>query len=240
MIDIHAHLIPNVDDGPASLQDALMLCRAVVADGIKHSICTPHISPGRFDNTKQALINSFELFQHQIDLAGIDLKLGLAAEVHMDVRVLQLIEEDQIPYLGKQAGTGFNYMLLELPDAQIPVGAEAFVKRLMDKHICPVIVHPERNRSVFNNPAKIRPFLEAGCQLQITAASLLGQFGPAVESVAWQLIESGSVQAVASDCHNTNGRSPRMADARELLIQRYGIETATALTQTGPAELCAQ
>jgi protein-tyrosine phosphatase len=240
MIDIHAHLIPNVDDGPNSLQDALMLCRAVVADGISHSICTPHILPGRFNNTKQALSNAFELFQQQIALAGIDLKLGLAAEVHMDIRVLELIEEEQIPYLGKQADTGINYMLLELPDAQIPVGAEAFVKRLMDKHICPVIVHPERNRSVFNNPAKIRPFVEAGCQLQITAASLLGQFGPLIEKSAWQLIESGSVQAVASDCHNTGGRSPRMTEAKALLIQRYGIDTATALTHTGPAKLCAQ
>lgn len=240
MIDIHSHLIPNVDDGPTSLQEALMLCRAVVADGISHSICTPHILPGRFDNNKQELIYSFELLKQQIELAGINLKLGISAEMHMDVRVLQLIEEEQVPYLGKQVGTGFNYMLLEMPDAQIPVGAEAFVKRLMDMYICPVIVHPERNRSVFNNPAKIRPFVEAGCQLQITAASLLGQFGPTVEAVAWQLIESGSVQAIASDCHNTNGRSPRMADAKELLVQRYGIDTATTLTQTGPAKLCAQ
>jgi protein-tyrosine phosphatase len=240
MIDIHAHLMPNVDDGPTSLQEALMLCRAAVADGITHSICTPHILPGRFNNTKQALINSFELFQQQIEMAGIHLKLGLAAEVHMDIRVLQLIEEDHIPYLGKQVDTGLNYMLLELPDAQIPVGADAFVKRLIDKHICPVIVHPERNRSVFTNPAKIRPFIEAGCQLQITAASLLGQFGPAIENVAWQLIESGHVKAIASDCHNTGGRRPRMAGAKALLIQRYGIDAATALTQTGPAQLCAQ
>lgn len=240
MIDIHAHLMPNVDDGPASMQEALLLCRAAVADGISHSVCTPHILPGRFDNTKQALINDFALFQQQIALAGIDLQLSLAAEVHMDIRVLQLIEEEQIPYLGKQASTGLNYMLLELPDAQIPVGAEAFVKRLIDKNICPVIVHPERNRSVFTNPAKIRPFIEAGCQLQITAASLLGQFGPAIENVAWQLIESGHVTAIASDCHNISGRRPRMAEAKAILMQRYGTALATSLTQTGPAQLCAQ
>lgn len=240
MIDIHAHLIPSVDDGPTNLQDALMLCRAAVADGITYAICTPHILPGRFNNTKQALLQSFELFKYQLQAADIHLTLGIAAEVHMDIRVLQLIEEEEIPYLGTQANTGHRYMLLELPDAQIPVGAIAFVRRLIDKNICPVIVHPERNRSVFTNPAKIRPFIEAGCQLQITAASLLGQFGPAIENAAWLLIESSNVKAVASDCHNTGGRRPRMADAKAMIMQRYGIDAAIALTHTGPAELCAQ
>jgi len=239
MFDIHSHLIPNVDDGPASLDEALLLCRAAVNDGISHAICTPHILPGRFNNSKNNIFKAFDDFKIQIEAAGIDLTLGVSAEVRMDAQILKLIDEDQIPFLGTQSSSGFHYMLLELPDAQVPVGADAFVQRLMDRHICPVIVHPERNRSVFLNPAKIRPFIEAGCQLQVTASSLVGQFGPAIENAAWQLIENGSVKAIASDCHNLGGRRPRMDEARAVVIQRCGIKVARALTESGPAELCA-
>ncbi len=238
MIDIHTHLIPNIDDGPASLEEALQLCHAAVADGITHAICTPHILSGRFNNTKNSILHAFEKFQSEVDAAGINLKLGISAEVRLDAQVLQLIDEGQVPFLGTQSSSGFHYMLLELPDAQIPVGADAFVQRLMNLHICPVIVHPERNRSVFVNPEKIKPFVEAGCQLQVTAASLVGQFGPAIENVSWALIESGAVQAIASDSHNTSGRKPRMTEARNALIKRYGLDVATSLTVDGPLELC--
>jgi protein-tyrosine phosphatase len=239
MFDIHSHLIPNVDDGPPNLEEALLLCRAAVEDGITHAICTPHILPGRFNNSKGNIFKAFEDFKTQVEVAGIKLTLGISAEVRMDAQILNLIDKDQIPFLGTQSSSGFRYMLLELPDAQIPVGADVFIKRLMDKLICPVIVHPERNRSVFLNPAKIQPFVETGCQLQVTASSLLGQFGPAIEKAAWQLIENGSVKSIASDCHNLGGRRPRMKEAREAVIKRYGQEVAKALTESGPAELCA-
>jgi protein-tyrosine phosphatase len=238
MFDIHSHLIPNVDDGPPNLEEALLLCRAAVEDGITHAICTPHILPGRFNNSKGNIFKAFEDFKTQVEVAGIKLILGVSAEVRMDAQILNLIDKDQIPFLGAKPNSGFRYMLLELPDAQIPVGADVFIKRLMDKFICPVIVHPERNRSVFLNPAKIRPFVEVGCQLQVTASSLVGQFGPAIEKAAWYLIENGSVKAIASDCHNLSGRRPRMKEAREAVIQRYGLEVAKVLTESGPAELC--
>jgi protein-tyrosine phosphatase len=239
MFDIHSHLMPNIDDGPSSLEDALLLCRSAVEDGITRAMCTPHILPGKFNNSKVSISKAFEEFNEKVKAESINLILGFAAEVRMDAQILQLIEEDQIPYLGTQTSSGLHYMLLELPDAQIPVGSEAFIQRLLDKNICPVIVHPERNRSVFLNPNKINSFLEMGCQLQVTASSLLGQFGPAIEKAGWYLIENGSVKAIASDCHNLNGRRPRMKEARESLIQRYGIEVAKSLTESGPAELCA-
>ncbi len=239
MIDIHTHLIPNIDDGPTNLAEALQLCRAAVGDGITHAICTPHILPGRFDNTKNNILQAFESFKREVQDAGIHLNLGISAEVRLDAQILQLIDDELIPFLGTQSSSGFKYMLLELPDAQIPVGADAFVHHLIDLHICPVIVHPERNRSVFINPAKIKPFVDAGCKLQVTAASLVGQFGPAIEKVSWALIESGVVQAIASDSHNIGGRRPRMTEARDALALRYGLDVATMLTETGPAELCA-
>lgn len=239
MIDIHTHLIPNIDDGPSSLEDALALCRAAVNDGITHAICTPHILPGRFDNTKTNIIQAYELFKNASQAYGIKLNLGIAAEVRLDPQILPLILEDKIPFLGKLAGSDLHYMLLELPDAQIPVGADVFVHRLLDLNICPVIVHPERNRSVFMNPAKIKPFVDAGCQLQITASSLVGQFGPAVEKAAWDLIDKGYVKAIASDSHNTTGRRPRMTEAKNAIASKYGFDAATNLTEKGPAELCA-
>jgi protein-tyrosine phosphatase len=236
MIDIHSHLLPGVDDGPATMDDAIALCRACVDDGITHSICTPHIQAGRFDNTKTKLLIVFNQLREELQRLNVPLNLSLSAEVHLDPSILQLLKQDEIPFFNPN--NNHRYMLLEFPDAQIPIGSDRLVQKLIDLQITPVIAHPERNKGVMQTVDKLKPLLELGCKMQITASSLLGQFGPLVESLAWKLIESGKVTAVASDCHNLAGRRPRMTEAAEKISQRIGFSEAQYLTHTGPNLIC--
>lgn len=238
MVDIHCHLIPGVDDGPQTMEAAIALCRECVADGITHAICTSHIHLGRYNNSLTSLIKPFSQLQRELSLRQIDLKLGLSAEVRLDVSILQLLQNGEIPLMNLRKGETVNpYILLELPDAQIPLGADKLVKRLMDMNITPIIAHPERNKELIRDLARVLPFLSQGCKLQITAGSLIGQFGSVIENVAWQLLESGYVIAVASDAHNLNGRSPKMAEARHVIQSRLGEKMAETLTFLRPSQL---
>jgi len=239
MIDIHAHLIAGVDDGPENLDEAINLCKASVANGVTHTICTPHILPGRFNNTVSKLKQPMLDLQSALIKNNVNLKLSLSAEVRLDFSILKLLENQDIPlmYSNKKGKENLRYMLLEFPDAQLALGSDKLVKKIVDQKITPIIAHPERNKEILRDPKKLSPFIEMGCKLQITAASLVGQFGSAVESFAWKLIESDNVFAVASDCHNLKGRKPKMAEARQAIENRYGIKMAEHLTFLKPSQL---
>jgi protein-tyrosine phosphatase len=236
MIDIHCHLLPGIDDGPPSLDAALALARALVEDKVHHVVCTPHVFPGRFENRRSTIELEFAQFQQALQAAGIDLTLSFAGEVRLTPEVLPLLDKGELPFLGRTA-SGEATLLLEMPDGQIPLGSERFVGRLLDKNILPVLAHPERNRAVMEDPSRLEGFVEMGCMLQLTAASVVGLFGPKAHTTARTLLEAGWVHAVASDAHNLGGRKPRMSAAREWLTKTYGQAVARQLLVMGPAAI---
>jgi len=235
MIDIHCHLLPGVDDGPPTLEAALALAQALVDDGITEVVMTPHVFPGRFENQRDSIEDEHLRFQATLRTAGIDLRLHWAGEVRLTPEVLDLLARGQLPFLGEVGG--FRTLLLEMPDGQVPLGALNFVRHLLKVQVRPVIVHPERNRGVMENLERLQPLVEEGCFIQVTAGSLVGQFGGRVQAVAAELMERGWVHAVASDAHNITGRRPRMLDARQWITQHHGAAVARELTLMGPASL---
>lgn len=238
MIDIHCHLLPGIDDGPATLEGSLALAKACADDGITHVVCTPHVFPGRFENRRTSIQDEFERFAEVLAGSGIPLSISWAGEVRLTPEVLELLALGELPYLGQVSGK--HTLLLEMPDGQIPLGSDRFVGHLVARGVRPVIVHPERNRAVMERPDRIQPFIDMGCFVQLTAGSIVGQFGGKAQAAARVLLDEGWVHAVASDAHNLTGRRPRMRDAAAWLAENLGAETARQLTLLGPAGLCGQ
>ena len=236
MIDIHCHLLPGIDDGPPTLEASLALAKELVRDGMSHVVCTPHVFPGRFENRRSSIEEEFTRFAEVIESSGIPLTLSWAGEVRLTPEVLDLLARGEVPFLGES--DGYRMMLLEMPDGQVPLGAQRFTQRLLSLGIRPVIVHPERNRGVMEHPERLRGFVEEGCFVQLTAGSLVGQFGANAQRVAHLLVDNGWVHAVASDSHNLAGRRPRMTDAQGYLSRRWGEATARQLTLHAPAAMC--
>lgn len=228
MIDLHCHLLPGVDDGPATIGESLQLCQIAVADGITHAIVTPHMHPGRWENTKESIERDCKALQAALDDAGIALKLGYAAEVRLSEHIMQQIENDEIPFYGEV--DGYQIMLLEFPHGHIVPGSEKLVAWLLERKIRPLIAHPERNKAVMRDVELIRPFVEMGCWLQVTAGSLLGKFGERAESVARELLDRGWVDVVASDGHNNKARRPEVKSAYAHLEKSRGVSAENCLT----------
>lgn len=237
MIDIHCHLLPGIDDGPDKLEQALSLARIACDNGITHSVLTPHIHPGRYENSAATIRASLEAFRQAISEEGIPLQLGFAAEVRLSPEVLQMVQQETIPFYGEV--DGYKILLLELPHSHVPPGSDNLVRWLMERKIRPLIAHPERNKGIMRNIEHIEPFIELGCLFQVTAGSVAGSFGEPAQQTAKQLLEMGCVTLLASDAHNVNFRPPRLDHGRDAAAAIIGAEKAQALVLDNPRTLVA-
>jgi len=235
MIDLHCHLLPGIDDGPESMDEALEIARASVADGITHAVLTSHVNPDRYPNKKRNLEKAVAEFADALAKAAIPLQVRMGGEARLCPELMDLIAEGEVPFLGEVKG--WRILLLEFPHQVVPVGSLRFVQSLLRQNIRPLIAHPERNKAIMGNTDKIREFVEAGCWLQITAGSLSGRFGSQAQQVAFKLLDEGCYSLIATDAHNTSSRPPVLSEGRAALELRYGEATATAMAVTRPAQI---
>lgn len=235
MIDLHCHYLPGIDDGASSMSEALELARASVADGITHAAMTPHIHPGRYDNIRSTVIEATRQFRIALEAAAIPLQIYPAGEVRLTADLFDMLEQGDLPFYG--TCNGFDILLLEFPYDQIPVGTEKLARWLLDRKIRPLIAHPERNKYVLKNIEKITPFVEMGCFLQVTAASITGGFGKPAQDSALLMLERRWVSVVATDAHNLEHRPPMMTSAKKWLVEHGGAEWADELTRLMPAKI---
>lgn len=232
MIDIHCHLLPGIDDGAKSFDQALLMARAAVADGIRFSVMTPHIHPGRYDNTRIIIERATRDFRRKLRQARIPLQIGMAAEVRLSPEILALLEEDEIPFYGEL--NGFRLMLLEFPHSHIPPGADKLVDKLLERRIRPIIAHPERNKDIMRDLRKITPFVEMGCFLQLTASAIAGRFGEQVHKRALQILELDVFKVLATDAHNLKARLPELREGRDAAARIVGEKAADEMVSTLP------
>jgi protein-tyrosine phosphatase len=232
VVDLHCHLLPGIDDGPATMDEALAMARMAVDNGITHAVVTPHLHPGRWENTLTTALPVFTEFKRAVEKAQIPLQLGLACEARLDADLLVHLKEGELPFLGTL--DDHKLMLLELPHGQIPLGADRFAAKMLEMGIRPVIAHPERNKKAMRDRSSLAVFEEMGCLFQITAGSLLGKFGEAAEELAIELLESSSTHLIASDAHNTRVRIPELLTAKEVAASVLGETAAMALVSDNP------
>jgi protein-tyrosine phosphatase len=235
MIDLHCHLLPGIDDGPETLDQALAMARLAVANGIIEARVTPHLHVGRWDNDLLGIEKAVETHRAALEHAGIPLKLGFAAEVRLAYEVVPLIESGRVPFLGEW--DGFKVMLLELPHSHVPVGSDSFVAWLLNRGIRPMIAHPERNKEIMRDSSKLEPFLLAGCLVQLTADAVAGEFGEDCEASAIEFLSKGWVTVLASDAHDVDSRPPRIAPGLEVASAILGREAAQKLVEANPRRI---
>lgn len=225
MIDLHCHLLPGIDDGAPDLETALQLARLAVSEGITHLVCTPHIHPGRFDNTPESIQAALSVFRSALQAAAIPLTVAAAAEVHFDLSLMDAVPQQRVPYLGRW--DGMDVVLLEFPHGYIPLGADRLTRWLIAQDVLPIIAHPERNKDVMRDLTKLQPFLNQGCLLQLTADAVAGRFGANCAAVSRRLLQERVVTILASDAHNVAHRPPSL---------RAGVEAAARIVGESQAE----
>lgn len=237
MIDLHSHLLPGIDDGADDMAQALAMARLAAASGTTHLLCTPHLHPGRYDNTAASIAAALAAFRAEVAAAGIPLQVGYGAEVRFDMEIMLKLPAGELPFAGRWEGK--DVLLLEFPHGEIPFGAEKLTQWLLDRQVLPMIAHPERNKGVMRTPSRLKAFIDRGCLLQVTAGSLAGRFGERAQELAEDLLQANVVTVIASDAHNLQYRPPLLAEGRERAAALLGEAAADALVVSRPAALAA-
>ncbi len=202
------------------------LAEASIAEGVTHIVCTPHASD-RYQ--LQPEVNKERVNLLNVRLGG-RLTLGLGCDVHLSFENI----EDVLRNPSKYTINGLQYMLIEFPDFGISPFISERLFQFRANGLIPIITHPERNHELVANPNRMLEWLQCGCLIQLTAASLTGRFGKQAQAMSHELIKKNWVHFIASDAHNLGGRPPAMSPAYRLLMQRYGAETADRLCIQNP------
>ncbi|MDK2759643.1 MAG: hypothetical protein KYX66_23250 [Blastomonas fulva] len=235
MIDLHSHLLPGLDDGAPDLSSALELARVAVKDGITHMLCTPHIHPGRHDNTIHSIATAHKIMVDGLREAAIPLSIGIGAEMRFDIDLIAGVRNETVPFIGSWRGR--KVLLLEFPHEGIPSGAELLTRWLIERGVVPMIAHPERNKGILRAPRRLKAFIEQGCLLQVTAASVAGEFGKAARELSHALLHEDRITVLASDAHNLKYRPPVLSRGVQCAAHIVGDAKAQALVMYNPWEI---
>lgn len=230
MVDLHAHLLPGVDDGPATPEEAAEMCRRAAADGITAAIATPHQRHELWPNADRVDLET--RFQSLRTMAPDGLDLALGAEIRVDSELVA--EVDALPGGSLLPLAGSRYLLLELPPLPVGPDPRAVVHELTVAGWRPVLAHPERIRWLAEAPAMLAGFVERGALLQLTAMSVTGEFGRRAQACCSFLLDEDLAHFVASDAHDPVNRPPVLSDAFRAIADGWGEARARRLTGDNP------
>ena len=235
MIDCHSHILPAVDDGAMDLAEAIQMLAIARKDGVSKQVLTPHIHPDHFDNTCSSIRERFDGFATELAPYELSIELALAGEFRLCPQLLKMCESEDMLWLGEWCGK--KALLLELPHNMLPLGSMNVIRWLHRNDIQPILVHPERNRELQLKMHLIQEFVDNGCLLQITAGSLIGQFGIAAKNIAIKLLSQNLVNFMASDAHNVSYRPPNLAAGVAEAAGIIGADAALKLVTEAPERL---
>ena len=217
MIDLHCHLLPEIDDGPPDMEGTLALAGAAVAAGTHTMVAAPHVNT-RHPNTAAAIRIAVGKVTAALAEARIDLQVLPGAEIGLTR--LGDLEDDELHAL--RLGTG-PWLLIECPFTSPAAGFVAILHHVQARGHRIVLAHPERCAGFQRDVGRLRACVEAGMLTSLTASSLVGGFGEQVRRFALQLVADGLAHNVASDAHDAHHRPPGMGAQ----LARAGLEEQT-------------
>ena len=223
MIDIHNHLIPNIDDGSDSLELSRHLLKEAIEEGITDVLITPHYMPkGEYRVKRTELVKLFNEFKSACTDLKINLYLG--NEMFIDSRLDEIIENNEVSTMNES-----EYVLVEFPFTDYKDDYDEYLYNIsLSKKI--IIAHPERYQYVQGDHDFVKRWLSNGYYLQ---ANQTFRFSKTEKKVVFDLIEKGRLHFIASDAHSEY-RPLHLKSCYELIERKFSRETADLLMNINP------
>ena len=212
-IDIHAHLIPQFDDGPKSLAESMEMIKLAVDQGISAVFATSHFNEYIPSVLEKEYFEKLNELVEAVKSQNLPISIYSGAEIFYHQYVPDTIKSSKVTTLGNWN----QYVLLEFPMFQMPDGAEEILFKLTTEDYIPIVAHPERYIKILEKPRRLNNFIRFGGLLQVNGGSVLGHFGKDVQKFAMQILEQQLVHFIASDAHTPKGRSFVLKQVYKLL-----------------------
>jgi protein-tyrosine phosphatase len=226
VVDIHSHILPEVDDGPKSWDVCVAMCRVAAADGITHMVATPHAND-RYHYDREYLQG---LLTHLQELVGDSLKLSLGCDFHLSYDNVQ----DALAHPSRYVIGNTHYLLVEFSNYSVPQNTSDSFLKLGDRGITPIITHPERNPILRESLQRVIEWAEQGCVIQVTGSAFTGFWGERTRNAAIWLLERQAVHVLATDAHDLEKRVAVLSTSRKAAAEICGEEIAEALVEANP------
>lgn len=235
MIDIHAHILPGIDDGAQDMYDTLEMVRLAEKSGVTDIVATPHCNiPGHrsnyFDREYAELVKAVREAVHQ---EGIPVKIHPGMEVFATPELPDLIRKGQIMTLNQS-----RYLLMEFSFDEDPRFVTDMVRQVRETGAIPVIAHAERYEFVQDDPWLVYDWRKKGYPIQINKGSYQGKFGRRARQTAWLLTDHHLVSVIASDAHSPYQRTTYMENVYMELLDEYPESYLQMLFQENPRRIC--
>jgi protein-tyrosine phosphatase len=202
VIDLHCHVLPGIDDGPATVEDSVALARDAAAAGTHVLVATPHVSRS-YPNRPATIARLADELNARLALEGLAIEVRAGAEVSIS----RAVEMDPSE-LGRLRLAGGPWLLVEPPFSPSARGLDILLLDLQRRGHRIVLAHPERCPAFQRDPRLLHSLVGAGMLTSITAGALVGRFGGDVRRFAIALVRAGMAHNVASDAHDLHSRPP--------------------------------
>lgn len=229
MIDIHSHIVFDVDDGPKTIEDSRALLEESYRQGVRTIISTSHRRKGMFETPEAKIEENFKQVQELAKEIADDLTILYGAEIYYTSDILDKLEQGKIPRLADS-----QYALIEFSMITPYKEIHTALSNVLRLGVTPVVAHIERYHCLENDEKKVRDLINMGCYTQINSSSVLkpklfGDTYKFMKKRAQFFLEKDLVHFVASDMHNLNPRPPYMQEAYQIISKKYGESHAEQL-----------
>ena len=230
-IDIHCHILPRVDDGSQDMETTLEMLRIAEGEGITDIIVTPHYRSGRFRGERSMTDKRLTEVRAAMAEAGIRINLYPSCEIYYRSELEEKLESGTLSTMNDT-----EYVLVEFSPMEDYMYIRSAMEELFSIGYTPILAHAERVQCMMKKPERVRELKNMGCDIQVNAASAVGETGFLCKRFVHKILKEGLVDYIGTDAHNTDKRKPAIKKCAELLYRKYDQEYADAILYKNAAE----
>lgn len=229
MIDIHCHILPNVDDGSESLEESIAMAKIAESEGITKIVNTSHCHFDFKYKKGNELKLELEKFNQALKEENINIEVLLGNELYYTSDLIERFDE-----LDFFSMNNSKYILMEFSPINFPKNIEDVIYEIKIRGYIPIIAHAERYKQVQEDVNIVLDCIKEGALIQVNSSSILGKNGEKAEDTSKKLLDNNMVHFVATDAHSSNRRRPLIKDSYNYILKNYGKEVSEKLFIENP------
>lgn len=227
--DVHCHILPGLDDGARSLEQAREMFEIAYAEGIRIIIVTPHNYASHNSASPENILETIRQLESYLKEWEIPILLHAGNEIFYRSGVAELLEKGKILTLA-----GSRYVLTEFD----PYVEYSYIRdglgELTRYGFLPILAHVERYDCLFTKKERVRELKKYGVYFQVNASSFLEKWGSEYKKRAKFLLKEETVDFIGTDAHSNRSRSPRIMQAAAYVTKKLGTEKAEKILRENP------
>ncbi len=231
IIDLHCHILPNIDDGAENMEETIEMLSMAIDEGISGMVATSHAEAEVGPKQSKRYLEAYREVLQYIESNNIPMKLFYGNELYYSEGIMSALRNGEAHTLN-----GTRYVLVEFPIYESFYYIERGIRNLQNIGCWPIIAHVERYQAL-QSEEKIRQLIELGAYIQVNANSILGKAGITTRMYCTKLLRKGLVHVVSTDAHGSRHRRPEIKDCLKLVDRIAGENYRRTISEENPEKI---